>query len=125
MYAENGGGSTLEWNVYVYRWGREKELVSYNVFNHYGFLGDCVKAAKKYKKTEKSAFAEDVLQSLMYYFWSKCEWEIILMPWPTHDDDEGEKIDVYDQVVMNWEHFINYLWDHKAELRLFKTIAKM
>lgn len=52
----------------------------------------------------------------MYYFWSKCEWEIIISGWPPRDDFNDAKIDVYDQVKLNWDKFVDYTWDHRKEL---------
>ena len=145
----------LCWNVYCDDCnGREIKL--FNVFNHRSFYNSCVKAKKKYKD-DKEAFAKDVKGWLMYYFWSKCEWEIILAPWPSgelyemrktmkiedlrnaidiscnewrnydsavevrcyvpNSDKNEKKIDVYDQVINNWDHFIDYLWENRKLLK--------
>lgn len=40
----------------------------------------------------------------MYYFWSKCEYEVIVSAWPPRDGSE-EKIDIYDQLKANWDIF--------------------
>lgn len=48
----------------------------------------------------------------MYYFWSKCEWEIILSDFPPSDRFKKKKVDVYEQVMLNWDKFINYLWKY-------------
>lgn len=44
----------------------------------------------------------------MYYFWSKTEWEVIVSPWVGKGGDE--KIDVYDQLKLNWDKFVDYVW---------------
>ena len=49
----------------------------------------------------------------MYYFWSKCEYEIILSPWTGRADDI--KIDIYDQIMMNFDRFVGYVWSFKPE----------
>lgn len=82
-------------------------------------------------------FFERVDKDLRYYFWSKSEYEIILTSWPPHLSSEeldrlnrereedikkgykssflipnldiSEKIDIYDQIKMNWEAFKLYL----------------
>lgn len=105
----------LEWNVYV-NYFNDRKIKPYNVFDHYSFTEDLKKIARKYGK-DKAEFADQVRSSVMYYFWSKAEWEIILS---TLSQSHERKIDVHDQIVMNWERFINYLWEHKAELKLFK-----
>ena len=155
---------SLSWNVY-YSNVNSREIILYNIFQHSGFYADCVKAKKKHKE-DKDAFAGEVKTSLMYYFWSKCEWEIILDHWPNGEigdmrttvkagtlydalrgsgvkyspacieymrDKDVEirafpvwskynkrKIDVFDQVNNNWDVFIDYLWEHRRELRAKK-----
>lgn len=152
----------LCWNVYVSDFN-SGEIVTYNVFNHWAFYESCVKAKKKFKD-DREAFAKEVRSNLMYYFWSKCEWEIILNHWPDgekyemrkdmtvgqlrdamrgvgvdypdshisedcevsvrvylkHNRFKSEKIDVYDQVMANWDIFIDYLWNNRAQLKVRK-----
>lgn len=100
----------LEWNVYIEDINR-KEIEIFNIFKHSRFLDDLIKYKKKYK--EKEEFLEKVKSSLMYYYWSKCEWEITLHDWPPHDSFKYEKIDVYQQVMLNWNQFGDYLWENK------------
>ena len=52
----------------------------------------------------------------MYYFWSKCEYEIIITCWPKWDKFKEEKIDVYSQLNLNWDKFVNYIWENKKEI---------
>lgn len=40
----------------------------------------------------------------MYYFWSKCEYEVIVSAWPPREGSEV-KIDIYDQLKANWNIF--------------------
>ena len=40
----------------------------------------------------------------MYYFWSKCEYEVIVSAWPPRDGSE-RKIDIYTQLKENWDIF--------------------
>ena len=151
----------LCWNAYCGDFN-SGEIRTVNIFDHYGFFHDCVKAAKKFKD-DKDGFADSVRGSLMYYFWAKCEWEIILGHWPDGEIGDmrttakaGElydalqsagikydvgriehmrdrevvmkvfpkmsrfrerKIDVYEQVRNNWDIFIDYLWEHRKELK--------
>ena len=155
----------LCWNVYISNFNN-REIETFNIFDHCSFYEACLKAKKKFKE-DKEGFAEEVRRNLMYYFWSKCEWEIILDHWP--DGEWGElrtsmtvreladmygnagkkndswrfsenvidrnvvlkvypewirfkckKIDVYEQVMNNWQIFIDYLWDHRKELKARK-----
>lgn len=106
----------LEWNVYVGNFNGKK-METDNVFEHCGFLKDCQAAYKKHKD-DKAAFLEKVRRSLMYYYWSKCEWEIILSLWPPRENQKPMKIDVYDQVMLNWPIFSEYVWNNRDEFKV-------
>ena len=79
----------LCWNVYVGGFN-SGEIRLFNVFNHYRFYQDCLKAKKKFRE-DKEGFANEVRKSLMYHYWSKCEWEIILDHWPNGEFYEMRK----------------------------------
>ena len=115
----------LVWNVFI---EHNNEIKVYNIFEHGGFLNSLIKAKKqlkadlKTKKEEKAIedFKEKVWGLLSYYFWSKCEWEINLTSWINPDRCSPLKIDVYDQVNINFSQFIDYLWANKDELMQYK-----
>ena len=129
----------LEWNVYTHNFNG-KSIEKYNIFNHGRFMEDVKKELKKCETKEE--FAERLRRDLFYYFGSKCEWEIVVTSWTPHitvselerlnkereetiekygrepyrlyvNPDVGEKIDVYEQVMMNWDLFVDYVWSHK------------
>lgn len=106
----------LTWNVLIED-ANKKCIVIYNVFSHGGFLKDCREAVRK-ADGDRVVFEEMIQHDLQYYFWSRCEWEIILTAWPPHSDFDGAKVDVYDQVMLNWNPFIDYLWTNRKELLL-------
>lgn len=105
----------LVWNVYFGDFNR-RVIRTYNVFDHFGFWNDLVKAKKKHKD-DREAFAEDVRISLRYFFWAKCEWEIILDHWPSKEGFEDKKVDVFDQINLNWERFIDYIWENRSKIK--------
>lgn len=45
----------------------------------------------------------ELRRKCQYYFWSKCEYEVIVTGWP--DTKTERKIDIYDQLDANWETF--------------------
>ena len=126
---------------YVYRENfNTKKIEKYNVLND-GIIDEFKKRTKKQHIIDKEQFAEMAEQVLMYHYWSKSEWEIILTSWPPHIKVEelsklnsevekyqrsyghepysltvnlsiDEKIDVYDQVMLNWDIFIDYVWEN-------------
>ena len=126
----------LTWNVYYLNFN-ERKIELFNIFRHYSFC-ECVdKAVKKYKKEIKKEgltkkqleellkdFKEHIRREMQYYFWSKYEWEIgITEPFSNSLVDDytkgrkypWEKIDVYDQVMMNWDVFFDYLYKNLVE----------
>ena len=105
----------LTWNVYIGNFN-SREIEIHNIFDHWSFYADCLKNKKKNGK-DREAFMEQLRRDLMYYYWSKCEWEIILQHWPTREDFRDEKVDVYDQVRLNWHAFTDYVWNNLKELK--------
>ena len=106
---------SLVWNVYIGDFNARK-IVVHNVFEHWGFLDDCKKAARKYAK-DREAFEKEVRSSLRCWYWSKCEWEITLHHWPPHESFRSRKVDVAEQVELNWPQFADYIWSHAVDLR--------
>lgn len=123
----------LNWNVFYLDFNAKK-IVQFNVFNHYSFSLSLEEYTKNHKKelkkenlTEKERkeliekYKKEIHNDLMYYFWSKYEWEIgITEPFEDHivkQDREypWEKVDVYDQVNMNFDIFFDYIYKNLIE----------
>lgn len=81
------------------------------MFNHGSFKNKVNKILKE--KLSKEVFSEKLRREAMYYFWSKCEYEIILSPWTGRADNI--KMDIYDQIMMNWDKFVDYVWSFREE----------
>ena len=103
----------MKWNVYIYNINRQK-IEAYNIFEHGFFLHEIKNAIKK--ANSKDNFEERLKSELRYYFWSKAEWEVIIAPWCGNKNPDEIKVDVYDQVMMNWEIFVDYVWENKDKL---------
>ena len=112
----------LEWNVYYASWNGNC-IKTMNIFEGGSFVEDLKKDAKKLhiredRPDEKKWFLERLRRNIQYYFWSKCEWEIVMTSWPSGKKGfKDEKIDVYDQVMMNWHVFSEYVWQNRKELK--------
>lgn len=124
----------MEWNVYYYDFNRNK-IDTYNVLNHYSFFEDVKKIIKKHKTKEE--FTEQLRKEVRYYFWSRCEWELIieitkdnriyLNPWIGNRDTEKTRIDVTDNKNFNWknfaeEHTKNQICKNKVKIDVFDQI---
>ena len=104
----------LIWNVYVEDFNN-KCIKTYNIFDHYMFKQDLVKLYDKFKE-DKINFLYNVDLLLKYYYWSKCEWEIILSDWPSSKKFNEMKLDVYSQIKNNWHIFSEYIWDNRNSI---------
>jgi len=98
----------IEWYVY-YHDSNAQKIIKWNVFNHGTFAEKVNKLLQE--NLSRDEFADGLKKYLMYYMWSKCEYEIILSSWTGRADDI--KIDIYDQIMMNWNNFVDYVWSFK------------
>jgi hypothetical protein len=89
----------------------------------------------------KEEFSAELRKKLMYQYWSRSEYEVVVTSWPPYIKVENieemksevekhnsecnweqvrisptltvaKKIDVFEQLNMNWEQFINYVWEN-------------
>lgn len=88
-------------NVIIYD-PNYKKFIPYNVIPYFVQAYEELKG-KKYKKLPKTfeEFKKFVRDEGMYQFWSRCEYEIILVDWPGQKVEK--KIDVWNQIEMNWD----------------------
>ena len=130
----------MKWFVYNERNGK---IEPYNIFDHSGFVKYVKQHIKNCDIKED--FEEALKSELRYYFWCKAECELVITSWTARVDMKeldrlnaereeyvkrnnkdpyslyviptvAEKIDVYDQVMLNWNVFVDYVWDNKEEL---------
>lgn len=97
----------MEWNVYYYSINKKKMMIL-NIFDHDGFAKGIDSCLKKY--SDKHEFAEAIEKELFYYFWSRAEYEILMKAWYGGNGVEEIKVDIYSQVMINFDRFIDYLW---------------
>lgn len=103
----------MEWNVYVHNFNYNK-IEEYNIFEHGSFMEYLKKACEECES--KDMLAEKIKSELIYYFWSKSEWEIVISPWCGRKEPCDIKVDVFDQVMMNFDIFVDYIWKNRKEL---------
>lgn len=101
--------ANMKWNVF-YHDPNKDSIEVFNIFEHSGFFKDIEDAHKECKN--KDDFAIKLESSLLYYFWSKCEWETIITPWCGSQINKPKKVDVYWQVMNCWDAFVDYVWTH-------------
>lgn len=98
----------IEWYV-LYSDSNARKIVKWNIFKHGTFKREVDKLLKE--NLTKDDFSEKLRRLLMYYMWSKSEYEIIVSPWVGRAEDI--KIDIYSQVHMNWNRFVDYVWSFR------------
>lgn len=101
----------MEWNVY-YHDSNARKIIQWNIFKHGSFRKEAYDLLKS--DLNKEDFIEQLRKSLMYYFWSRSEYEVLILPWVGEADDI--KIDIYNQVMMNWNKFSEYVWSNKEKV---------
>ena len=148
-----------------------RKIEPYNVFNHACFVKDLVDLFKNSKKEQDKYCKENNLSGLIthkqanefkkyienfednqlrnicqYYFWAKCEYEIVLTTWTPsiereellrllNEDKEHiekwgnpayrytlnlspcNKIDIFDQLQLNWQLFKKYVFENEKEIK--------
>ena len=100
------------WYVYRYDINSDK-IVKYDIFNHGAFCDYVNKHLNEYNKEKdvnmtKESFKEAIRKEIMYYFWAKCEYEIVITNL-FEPATVQEKIDVAAQIMINFDIFIDYL----------------
>lgn len=106
-------------NWYVYREDfNAKEIKPFNIFEHTRFKNEVINLINV-KNLTKEEFSDRIRSSLFYYYAFKCEYEVVLTSFPYHIKNNnltiGKKIDIYQQVMLNFKQFIDYLWGIKNE----------
>lgn len=98
----------MEWKVF-YHDMNQRIITTYNVFDHYSFRTEVLLWLKKSRTKEE--FGEKLRSTLLYYFWAKAEWEVLITPFG--GTAKTIKVDVFTQVMNNWEIFLDYVWSNR------------
>lgn len=135
----------LEWYVYRRNINADK-IEKFNVFDHSGFRKDveAIMTGHPVWTYGDSSLSEQLRHTAMYYFWSKCEHEVVITSWPPYVEKTevdrlnnefakyeelwgrscardnvrltvAEKIDIYDQLMLNWDAFVKYMTENYQE----------
>ena len=101
---------------YVFRESRNSsQIINYNIFQHCKFVMECAQDIKKYKN-DYFTLELRIKHKLRYYFWSKCEMEVIISDLSSTGRVE-RKVDIFEQVFLNWDVFYEYFWEHRNDIR--------
>ena len=97
----------MEWKVILFDYN-SKSLKEYNIFKHPGFKKDFIDMC--HIDIDDNDFEDRLRGILQYYFWAKCEYEVFVSEWPPSLEDKipSVKIDIYYQIMLNWDKFLDY-----------------
>lgn len=130
----------MTWKVYRHDFNRGV-IYEYDIFNNSRLVEDIQKLLKE--NITKEEFSEKLRRRLQYYYWAKSEHEIVITSWTPHIDKEelsrinteyeeyynkwgkdpirfyinpdvAKKVDIYEQVRLNWNIFVDYVWSFKG-----------
>lgn len=128
----------LSWNVFFEDFN-SKQIVNRDIFKGGKLEEFCVNLKKS--TLTKQQFAEELRKELMYHYWARSEYEIVLTSWPPYIKTEdvyelvrdiqeqkeqynttpvrvcvnptvARKVDIYEQIQMNWDVFVDYVYNN-------------
>ena len=88
-------------------------ITTYNIFNSVSFVSGLMDLKARFKKDNSIVLKEQIKKLLMYSFWSKAEYEIMVK---LLFGKEEHKIDVYEQVMLNYDVFYDYLMNNWKQI---------
>lgn len=123
----------MKWNVYYYNINRD-EIKKFNIFDHRRFRENVLELIKKSDKKED--FKESLRKEVLYYFWSKCEWELVieitennyifLKPWCGCLESDKVKINVTDDKSFDWKGFAEkQIYNNEAKIDVYDQVLYM
>lgn len=109
------GEMIMEWNV-LWDDPNAHKIVVRNVFKLSVRFNEELDRLRNMVFKSFDDFSTELRHSVMYCYWGKCEYEITVCPYPYNEKyDEERKIDVYDQLRLNWDLFATYVYDNLWE----------
>lgn len=120
----------FEWFVYREDFN-SRNIERYNCLKYYA---DRIKKLKKKAKT-KEKFAEELKHEMMWLYWSRCEYEVIIIkeddkiylePWISKNPEE-HRIDITSDDLIDWKtfadiHIDRQIYKDKAKIDIFDQL---
>lgn len=101
--------------------------INHNALEAYDIVPRFVESIKRYIKPKDRPKTKEDLNEILksdahYYFWSKCEYEMLITSWPSSKNIE--KVDVYQQLELNWPIFLDFFWEQVYKPMFLKEATK-
>lgn len=88
-------------------------------FEPYDVIEPLVKWYKEKKKNNRPATKEEfktfIINESRYFWWARCEYEVILQDWPSSGVEK--KIDIYWQIMNNIDIIVDIVMEECLKLR--------
>ena len=102
---KNKSDTDFKWNVWIWNFNND-------ILEQYDVVPMLLRELKSLRKEDfpmnKRSMDKELKTWAQYYFWSRCEYEMIVQDF--HKKDNEEKVDVYDQLMLNWDTFSDAFW---------------
>ncbi|MBQ0142039.1 MAG: hypothetical protein KBT06_04445 [Prevotellaceae bacterium] len=107
----------LEWNVLNPEgFGWKEGKYCYNIFTQDVFVGVYLASALKSRRTLSKACKDKIRGALYNQFGDRSGYEFSLTSPHVQNKDYYLYMDVYTQVMMNFDKFCEYVWEHRKEI---------
>lgn len=87
----------------------DKSIELYNIFDHMYLSIDELNRLK-FESLDKEAFALRFKSRLRYCFWCKSKCELFISD--IHEAWRKKRIDIYDQLMLNYPLLVDYVWSN-------------
>lgn len=102
-----------KFNVLIWDTNTDR-LTTYDVLPY--FRKEYKECRKKDKPVTREQWHQFVKSKGMYMFWSRCEYELIILPWPSKNKEV--KIDVWQQIASNIDLIVDILMEENNDCSL-------
>ena len=104
-----------EWSVISY--DRERQLVvPYNVFENEKLCAELTHLFSIPDATLEE-LKDDLFEIVRQIFYCRCDYEVWVFGYPHSMRDDGDLIDIFDQLTINFDRFAEYVYNIYREYR--------
>ena len=101
----------LEWNVFRMNL-QKRQIETFNIFDHGRFRKTTIERLKEC--STKEDFEYEFKRLVFYHYAWKFEYETCIGS--IISSEANKKIDIRNQLQLNWNRLVDYLWGNKEEI---------
>ena len=103
----------IKFNVLEYDW-HDRKATTYDVLPYFRSVWKEKFNFDKKNVVDKKTLQDWIKRASQYMFWSRCQYEFLMAPWPYNEDTlikDMYKIDVHEQIMNNIDIITNILYE--------------